>query len=355
MRGKTLASFVKLTIFTVITLIVTTILAFTIANIQFRSTHTYHAMFTDATSLLSGDDVRIAGVRVGQVSGVHLADRKYADVTFTVDKDVPLTQGTQAELKFRNLVGQRYLDLVPGPGSGAALKPGGTIPLAQTQPALDLTTLFNGFRPLFQALTPDQVNQLAYEIIQTFQGTGPTVDQLVIHTASLTNALADRDKIIGQVIDNLSSTVATVDANSGGLDELVSQLQRLVTGLAGDREAIRDSLGNIDQLAGNTALLIEQIRPALPVDLTQLSKAADYLANTKNDQGDVFLDEFLGRFPDKLNTIIRTATYGSWFNFYLCDVDGSFTSGGTKITTPTIHNNVPVCNTVYNKEAAGQP
>jgi phospholipid/cholesterol/gamma-HCH transport system substrate-binding protein len=268
---------------------------------------------------------------------------------------VPLTLATPAELMFRNIVGQRYHDLVRGPGSGAALKPGGTIPLAQTQPALDLTTLFNGFRPLFQALTPDQVNQLAYEIIQTFQGTGPTVDQLVIHTASLTNALADRDKIIGQVIDNLSSTVATVDANSGGLDELVSQLQRLVTGLAGDREAIRDSLGNIDQLAGNTALLIEQIRPALPVDLTQLSKAADYLANTKNDQGDVFLDEFLGRFPDKLNTIIRTATYGSWFNFYLCDVDGSFTSGGTKITTPTIHNNVPVCNTVYNKEAAGQP
>ena len=354
MRGSTLANLVKLSIFTVVTLVVTAILAFTIANIQFRSAHTYHAVFTDATSLLKGDDVRIAGVRVGQVKNVALADRKYARVTFTVEDDVPLTRGTQAHLRFRNLVGQRYIDLVPGPGSDATLQPGATIPLAQTAPALDLTALFNGFRPLFQALTPDQVNQMAYELIQTFQGTGGTVDQLAVHTASLTNSLADRDKIIGQVIDNLTSTMRTVDANSGGLDQLVTQLQRLVTGLAGDREAIRSSLTNIDQLAGKTALFLEQIRPALPVDLTQLSNAADYLATTKNDNGQNFLDELLGRFPDKLNTIIRTATYGSWFNFYLCDVDGTLAAAGQKVATPTVHNDVPACNNFYTPTTSGQ-
>ncbi len=344
MRGSTLASLVKLSIFTVVTLIVTALLGFTISNVQFRSTHTYRAMFTDATSLLSGDDVRIAGVPVGQVTHVEIADRKYAKVTFTVSDGVRLTDGVRAHLRFRNLVGQRYLELEPGTGSGTPLRPGSLIPLSHTTPALDLTALFNGFRPLFQALTPDQVNKLSYEIVQTLQGTGPTVTDLVAHTASLTTAIADRDKVIGQVIDNLTTAVGTVDKNADGLDQLIVQLQRLVSGLAGDRQAIADSLSAISRSAGDTASLLEGIRPALPTDLSKLSEISKTLATTKNDDGQNTLDEFLGRFPAKLNTIIRTATYGSWFNFYLCDMEGTFTQNGQTVSTPNVHNNVPVCN-----------
>lgn len=343
MRGHTLRSFVKLCVFAVVTLVVTTLLAFTISNAQFRSTHTYKAMFTDATSLLPGDDVRVAGVRVGQVKKIEIADRKYAEVTFTVETDVPLTVGTQAALRFRNLVGQRYIDLTPGPGSGAQLEPGATIPLSHTTPALDLTALFNGFQPLFQALTPDQVNKLSYEIIQTLQGTGGTVTDLAAHTASLTTAIADRDQVVGQVIDNLTKTLGTVDANADGLNELITQLQRLVSGLAGDRQAIASSLTNIDRVSGDTALLLQQIRPVLPTDLGQLSRVADTLATTKNPDGTNTLGEFLGRFPDKLNSIIRTATYGSWFNFFLCDLEGNYTQNGHQVKTTTVHNNDPVC------------
>lgn len=347
MKGRTLAAFVKLLVFTAVTVVVTSLLAFTIANTQFRATHSYSAIFTDAALLTPGSEVRIAGVEEGQVSHVELYGRHDAKVTFSVASDVPLTRGTRAYIRYLNLIGQRYVDLVPVAGSDAPLAPGATIPVSQTAPALDLTALFNGFRPLYQALSPKQINQLSYEIIQTLQGTGGTIDDLVLHTASLTSTLADQSQVIDAVIANLTSTLKTVDANTGGLAQLIDELQALMTGLANNRTAIASSLGSINRLAADSSLFIQQIRPALPVDLTQLSSAAHYLATTNNSAGQNFLNEFLGRFPGKLNTIIRTATYGSWFNFYLCDLDGTFTSAGVKVTTSTFHNNVPACNAVY--------
>lgn len=342
---RTIRSLVKLCIFMVITALLTFVLGVTIANGGIGSgATTYRADFTDVTSLLPGDDVRIAGVRVGQVTGIKLVDRDVAQVTFVVQKGVHLLASTQADVRFKNLVGQRYIELVDAPGSDTPLPPNGLIPLSQTQPAVDLTLLFNGFKPLFQALTPQDVNAFAYEVVQTLQGEGGTVDQLISNTASLTNTLADRDAVIGAVIDNLNAVLATVDQRDQGLSELIIQLQRLVTGLAGDRTAIADSLGNINSLAVSTTQLLQDIRPPLPLDLTSLSGIGNTLATTVLTQaGPNVLDNFLHYFPAKLNSIIRTATYGSWFNFYLCDAD--FFANG-RYSPLRLHNNVPACNAV---------
>src|SRR5690606_30240848 len=115
-------------------------------------TATYTARFSDATLLLENDDVRIAGVRVGQVTDVRVADRNQAEVVFEVDADRRLPAQTMATVRFRNLVGQRYVALDPGPASGHddVWRANGTgrIPWEQTRPAADLTELFNGFKPL---------------------------------------------------------------------------------------------------------------------------------------------------------------------------------------------------------------
>src|SRR3546814_20306036 len=71
-----------------------------------------------------------------------------------------------------------------------------TIPVANTEPALDLTTLFNGFKPLFTALDPDQVNELSMNLVQVLQGEGGTVASLLENTASLTGTMAGRDDLI---------------------------------------------------------------------------------------------------------------------------------------------------------------
>ena len=338
---KTLPSLIKLVVFIVVTVVATGLLAATIGNLRFGGTTSYDALFTDATGLLKGDDVRIAGVRVGEVDGVAVArrgDRSVARVTFNVDSDRPVAVSTHAQIRYRNLVGQRYVALSEGAGSGRVLTEHGTIPLRQTQPALDLTVLFNGFKPLFAALNPQDVNAFAMEIIKTLQGEAGDVNSLLGHTASLTSTLADRDAVIGRTIDNLNAVLGTVDERGKQLSTLISELQRFVSGLATDREAIGASLTNIANLADATAGLVKEGRPAIRTDVKELGAVAGTLDDNKEVVAGV-----LQRLPAKLDTITRTATYGSWFNFYLCDFEGRIILSNTITYTPNYHSSAARC------------
>ncbi|MFL6123705.1 MlaD family protein, partial [Actinophytocola sp.] len=130
----------KLIVFTVVTVAATALLAVSIANVDLSDTTDYKARFTDATLLLPGDDVRIAGVRVGQVTEVQLVDRDVAEVSFKVDEARRLPVGSIFAIKYQNLVGQRYLEISRGNGAmNAVLRPGATVPESQTRPPLNLT------------------------------------------------------------------------------------------------------------------------------------------------------------------------------------------------------------------------
>jgi phospholipid/cholesterol/gamma-HCH transport system substrate-binding protein len=320
------APLAKLVIFVVITVAATAMLGLTIANVDFGGADDYQARFTDVTSLNVGDDVRIAGVKVGQVTSINVVDRRQAEVGFQVESDVTLPASVTATIKYRNLVGQRYIALSQGTGAmDSTLPAGGTIPLARTQPALDLTQLFNGFKPLFQALSPTDVNQLSYEIIQVFQGEGGTIDSLLANTATLTSTIANKDQVIGQVIDNLNSVLNTVNANSTQLGDLITTTQQLVSGLAADRQPISQAIGSLGDLATTTAGLLQQGRAPLQSDIAGLGTLA---GNLNANQGTV--QHFIQFLPQKLSTIIPTASYGSWFNFFLCS------AGGTIAVPPVI-------------------
>ena len=338
---KTGPSLVKLIVFIVVTVIATGTLAATIGNLRFGGTTSYRALFSDATGLLKGDDVRIAGVRVGEIDSVAVterAGRSLAQVTFTVDSDRAVAVSTKAQIRYRNLVGQRYVALTEGAGSGRRLTENGMIPLRQTRPALDLTVLFNGFKPLFAALSPNDVNSFAMEIIKTLQGEAGNVNSLLGHTASLTSTLADRDAVIGRTIDNLNTVLGTVDERDEQLSTLITELQRFVSGLSEDRAAIGASLTNIANLADATAGLVKESRPAIRTDVKKLGEVAGTLDDNKKVVAGV-----LQRLPDKLNTITRTATYGSWFNFYLCDFTGRVILSNVITYTPNYHSAAARC------------
>jgi phospholipid/cholesterol/gamma-HCH transport system substrate-binding protein len=200
-------------------------------------------------------------------------------------------------IKYRNLVGQRYLALGMGTGSTVLLEPGGTIPVERTTPALNLTVLFNGFKPLFQALQPDDVNKLAFEIIQVLQGEGGTVDSILQHTATLTS---------------------TVNGRSGEVSDLIVSLQQLVTGLSGDRKPIGDAISALGSLTDTTAGLLDQARPALKQDIALLGP----LAETLNKQ-EPLLDGMLKGLENRADAFTRAVSYGSWLNFYLCRMSGT--------------------------------
>jgi virulence factor Mce-like protein len=319
-RGLT-APLVKLAIFALVTILASYVLITTITNAGYGKQLDYRAQFTDVAGLVKGDEVRIAGVRVGQVTGIGLTDQKeapVAEVRLQVEADVPLPSTVQATIRYRNLVGQRYIALTEGDGSaGQTLRAGSTIPLDRTHPALDLTTLFGGFQPLFQALSPTDVNRLSFEIIQVFQGEGGTVESLLSHVASLTSSLADKDAVIGSVIDNLTTVLGTVAQRDQQLDGLIVSLQ------------------TIDGLADATAGLLQQARPPLAADIQSLGALATNVA-ANGDQ----LQQFLQLAPTKIDLITRTAINGSWFNFFVCGASGYLVLPGTGLD-PEDGINVP--------------
>ncbi|RZT88407.1 phospholipid/cholesterol/gamma-HCH transport system substrate-binding protein [Pseudonocardia sediminis] len=313
-----IGALVKFLVFAVITALLTTVLGLTIANSRGGTTTDYSARFVDATGLLPGDDVRIAGVVVGSVSDIEIVDQRVALVNFNVDSGQQLPASVNATIKYRNLIGQRYVSLDQGTGpTGEVMPAGASIPLERTRPALNLTVLFNGFQPLFQGLDPEQINKLSMEIVQVLQGEGGTVQSLLASTASLTNSIADRDAVIGQVITNLNLVLQTVNQNDQGLNELISSLQALVSGLAQDREPIGNALQSIGTLTQVTGDFLEQARPPLRDDIRNLGDLA-----TQLDQGQPAVERFLQFSPYKLNKIGRVGSYGSWFQFYLCQVGG---------------------------------
>lgn len=314
---KTSVDLMKLLVFVVVTSLATAVLVVTIGNIGFGDSRDYKAEFTDATGVNKGDDIRVAGVRVGTVSKVEIVDRTRALVTFSVDEDTAVNGGTNASIRYRNLVGQRYISLTQEVGDTQRLPAGTTIPVSRTRPALDLTVLFNGFKPLFQALSPEDVNKLSYELIQVFQGEGGTLEGLLAHTASVTSTLADRDEVIGDLIDNLSLVLDHVADRDQQLTRLIQSFRTLVGGLKKDRFAILNSLEDVSALSVETASLIDGIREPFVKDIKELRTVAGNIDKNKAE-----LDRALQVLPIKLDKIGRTAIYGSFFNFYLCEFQG---------------------------------
>ena len=323
---KTSIDLTKLLIFIVVTTLATTVLVVTIGNVTFGGQKQYRAEFVDATGVVQGDDIRIAGVKVGVVDDIEIVDRSRALVTFSVDDETVLNGGTNVAIRYRNLVGQRYLALTQDVGDTGQLPEGATIPASRTKPALDLTVLFNGFKPLFQALSPSDLNKLSYELIQVFQGEGGTLEGLLASTASVTKTLADRDEVISALIDNLNDVLVHIGDRDRQLSRLIASFRQLMGGLKDDRRAILGSLEDISALSVETADLLDGIREPFVRDIEQLRTVAGNIDKNKAE-----LDRALQVLPIKLNKVGRTAIYGSFFNFFLCDFTGRVTVGGQSV------------------------
>ena len=315
--ARTSLDLTKLMIFILVTTLATAVLVVTIGNLTFGATRAYKAEFVNATGMVEGDDIRVAGVKVGVVEDIEIVDRTRALVSFTVDEDTAVTGGTFATIRYRNLVGQRYIALTQEIGDTGRLPDGATIPVDRTKPALDLTVLFNGFKPLFQALSPTDINKLSYEIVQVFQGESGTLEGLLQHTASVTSTLADRDEVISDLIENLNQVLVHIGDRDEQLSRLIGSFRTLIGGLKDDRQAILGSLQEISDLSVETSSLLSGIRKPFVKDIKELRTVAGNIDRNKAE-----LDRALQVLPIKLEKVGRTAIYGSWFNFYLCEFQG---------------------------------
>ena len=307
---------IRFGVFVVVAILVTGLLVVIMGGIGLGAQKEYKAVFSTASEITKGNQVRIAGVVVGKVTDVEIYQRHNALVTFKVDEDVPLTRDSHANIRFLNLIGDRYMSLQEGRKGAPRLPAGSTIPLDRTTPALNLTALFNGFQPLFAALNPEDVNKLSLNLVRVLQGEGGTVKELLANTASLTNSLADRDQLIGEVITNLSTLMATVDEHHQELSELIISMKGWFGDLAKDRKVIGASLANISEVTQEVANLLTRARPLLKEDVAQLRRLFTILAKPENK---AYLDVTLDKLPGMLSKQTRIGVFGSWYNYYLCE------------------------------------
>jgi phospholipid/cholesterol/gamma-HCH transport system substrate-binding protein len=301
-------------LFTILCLVSTFVLVTVFGQFRFDSRASYSAVFTNVSGLKGGNFVRIAGVEVGKVKDMTLHGDGTVTVDFAIDKGLVLTDGTKAAVRYENLIGDRYLSLEEGPGSVRKLQPGQTIPLERTSPALDVDALIGGFRPLFRALDPDQVNALSGQLLKVFQGQGGTIASVLSQTSALTTTLAGRDQLIGQVITNLNTVLGTFAAHDEQFSQGLGNLSQLVKELADRKTDIAKGTAYINAAAGSIADLLSTARQPIKEAVAQTDRFAGQIEADHD-----YVDELVRTLPDAYQVLARNGLYGDYFGFYLCD------------------------------------
>ncbi|NMN93771.1 MCE family protein [Antrihabitans stalactiti] len=331
-------SAVKFAVFGVAMLCVLVLLILVLGQLRLDSRTEYNAVFADASGLGAGQPVRIAGVDVGRVQAVEL-DGRTANVTFDVMDDVHVTPDATLQVRYQNLLGDRYLEVTNGANIADPLGKGGTIPITQTKPALDIDALLGGLAPLTRSLDPAQIDRLSGELLSVLQGQGGTVTGILQQVAALTSRLADRDALIGAVITNLGSVLTTVGDESGALKNIIDQLQGLVSHLSEQSTPITNALVSINTGSATLSDLLLDNRPVVNRDISELNRTATVL-----DDGSAQIEAVLTELPEAYKRLSRLGSYGSFFNFYLCavtlEVDGP---GGAPIIAKLVQQQQGRC------------
>jgi phospholipid/cholesterol/gamma-HCH transport system substrate-binding protein len=279
------STMIKVLIFALICVLMFVMLYNTMSNVVEGNHQTWKARFTSVSGLRPGDDVRVAGVKVGRVDSVEVIDNDQAQVTFQLVDEQKIYKSTLLKLRYQNLLGQRYLSLTAGAERGTPLTPGRELPLTMTDPGFDLTALLNGFKPLFDTLQPADINKFAENIIAVLQGQGPSIDSLLKQTAETAKFLADRDQVFTQVLDNLTPVLKNLASKSGEFDATVKQLSVLMNGLSKQRETFATSIDTLGGLVGTTSATLNEIRPSVKYDVHQLRITANTLAKNRERVG----------------------------------------------------------------------
>lgn len=315
MRRKLSSIIARVALFTVVCLVFTFTLVAVFGQLRFEDRTGYQAVFTNISGLKSGNFVRIAGVEVGKVGDLSLHHDGTVTVGFAIDKDIRLTEGTKAAVRYENLIGDRYLALDEAPGPPRRLPPGATIPLARTSPALDIDALIGGFRPLFRALDPDQVNALSGQLLRIFQGQGGTLASVLSQTSVLTSTLAGRSELIGELITNLNMVLHTFAARDHEFSDGVDKLAQLVEGLAQRKDDISTGLAYVNAAAGSITDLLVQARQPIKDAVHETDRMSGQVLVDRD-----YVDKLLKDLPDIYQVLARQGLNGDYFGFYFCEV-----------------------------------
>lgn len=314
---------IKLGAFTIFTIIVTFWLASVIGKLSpFTDTYMINAEFTDATGILNGDAVKIAGVEIGKVVGFEV-EEGVATIQMEIQEDVDIPTNAAVDIKFLNLLGQRVVNVLePEDPSSESLADGATIPIQQTRPALDLSVVFNNLRPLIQSTNPEEINTVSRAILKVFKGREDQFAGILGNVGELTKTLADRDQRLARLVEDLDDVTVILNGQKGNIKASLSEFTEFMETLADLTPQIERTVDNLTTASGKFGSLIERNRVNLEQDLQDL---ATLLAIVNDNLGP--LDRIAKNLKEVLLSTARTHGYGEWYNLYIvnfCPEAGAF-------------------------------
>jgi len=304
------------------------VLVFNTLSVPVRGDTTqYRAEFSSVEGLNIGNPVTMNGIRVGRVDSIRFTDNgngtSRADVGLEVASGYTFSAQVSAAIRYGDMLGARYVALSDPGGAITALSTGeppprllagGVIPMIQTTPAVDLTALLNGFKPLFDALQPEQVNSLTRGFVEAFSGQGQTVTTLLAQIATMTTSMRDNDGVFTSLVANVSKLMGTVNTRQPELEQMLAGLQRLAATVSsgdGQLEAL------IDQ--GNAVLAtLSGVVDQTGTDYGDTISNLRAMIDTWNDHTPEFTG-LLGTLPQFADSVNRSTSYGGFVSLYLCN------------------------------------
>lgn len=215
------------------------------------------AVFSDASGLKPRDGVRLAGVKVGYVTAIDL-NGPTAVVHFQLNDDITITSKTTAAVRYQNLLGQRYVELIgaeQGKTQGALTQ----VALDKTIPSFDVSTLFNGFKPVFDTLNANEINELQSNLLRVAQGDGRGISPVLKQIANITAYGNQRSEIITNIVTSLGQVSDQLEGRSAEMVELVDKLGSIVDAFSRVSDRLRESLREVNRSMSKTVLTGEQL------------------------------------------------------------------------------------------------
>lgn len=269
---------------------------------------TYSAYFTEAAGLRAGDPVRIAGVKVGDVSSVSLADH-HVKVTFRVKNAFVGDESTVA-IKLKTLLGAKFLS-IDSTGTGRQ-RPGRTIPVSRTTSPFDVYPAFTELTHTVDAIDTGQLAK-ALDVLSTdFAGTPSSVKGVVTGLSRLSETISSRDTALRTLLAKANDVTGVLAARDQDLQQLLTDGGELLDMLNERRDAIHSLLVNTTALSQQLQGLVSDNQKTLGPMLDQLDKVIDLLLNNQQD-----LDRGLALLGPFYRVFNNTIGNGRWFDNYI--------------------------------------
>jgi phospholipid/cholesterol/gamma-HCH transport system substrate-binding protein len=310
-------SVIGMAVFTTFALTVTWMVYNTLRRDIAGPTYSYSAIFSDASGMVPGDDVRVAGVRVGRVDRVKLADTA-AKVEFRVQRSQQLYQNTIASVTYQSIIGQRYLGLAQGPGDTHDILPNhGQIPIERTNPSLDVSYMLNGFEPLFAELDPEQVDNISNATVLALQGNKTSMLMLITQASQMAETFAGPDEVLSALITNLDQLMTDLAGQSTNMENMIRQSRDTMVTLANHRQPLVDSVGSINATMARLSTIVDNIAP----DLEEFIGRQPGLLNYGVNDGRERFAYMAANLPYVLQGLARITQSGTYSDVYACELD----------------------------------